>query len=375
MKRIISVIMVLLMVGILPIAANAVHIEEGAAAVAAANAGQNAFDTFIVYQMEGRAGASTASGAKGIAFEVIETKIYNLLHLFDGNKAKLSPSSTDPEADIQIFNKLGELIKQIQCKDGTSDSQIQKTIDSIKSGKYSESELVGTKEFAEAYNAKAAKQGVAKMAENSGVSTGTTSRIADKAVGAIPTGIDLIKSTVKMSGIGALVGGMISTAESIINEDDLPTAAGNITTDTMVSALSCSVIPVSQAALATLLGALECTTAVTAAATTAVGIIAPMAAGTCLYIFVNELDLQARIADCAEELGVKATELYADVQDYLQQLNCPEKAEGIYQNLVEMFNEGETLVASNLQSAAGFVSDRAGSLKTTVSSLFSKIFK
>lgn len=374
MKRLISALIALLMVGILPIAANAAYVEEGTAAVAAATAAQSAFDTVMLYQMEGRAGAATATGAKGIALEAILKTKYNVLHLFDSTKAMFSPSSTDPEADLLIVDKVKGLIKKIQCKDGTSTSQISKTLERISNGQYSESELVGTKEFAEAYNAKAANQGIAKMAENSGISTGTTSRIADKAIGSIPTGMELAKSTLKMSGYGAALGGLISTAESVIKGDDLPTAAGNIATDTLVSGLSCAVIPVAQAEFTALLTALGCTAATTAAATTAVGFIVPVAAGAVLCMVVDEADLQERIAECAAELGVKAADLYADVQDYLQQLNCQEKAENIYHNLMETFTESGALIASSFQNAAGFVAEHTESAKTTVSSFFSKIF-
>ena len=77
MKRLISALIALLMVGILPIAANAACVEEGTAAVAAATAAQSAFDTVMLYQMEGRAGAATATGAKGIALEAILKTKYN----------------------------------------------------------------------------------------------------------------------------------------------------------------------------------------------------------------------------------------------------------------------------------------------------------
>lgn len=374
MKRMISAVIALLLVTVLPMTATAANIGEGSAVVAAENAAQDTFDTFILYQMEGRAGAATGTGAKGIAFEAIMKIKYNVLHLFDGTKAIFSPSSTDPEADLLIIDKAKSVIKKIQCKDGISASQLNKTIDRIRNGQYSESELVGTTEFAEIYNAKAVSQGSAKLAVDSGISTETTNRIANKAIRSLPSRAELVNTTLKMSGYAAAFTCLISTAESIIKGDDLPTAVGNITTDTAVSGLSFAVVPLAKAEFTSLLTDLGCSVATTSAATTVIGFLLPLATGMVLYLVVDELDLQDKIADCAAEVGVTASELYIEVQEYFQQLNCLEKAEAFYHSLAETYSESKSSVTANFKNAATFVSDQADYLKETVSSIYSKIF-
>lgn len=375
MKKIVITVIIGLMMGALTIAASAVQLEEGTILVATADAASGALDTAVLYQMEGRAGASTPTGAKGIAFEILYKMRYNLQHLFDGTKAILSPSSTDPEADLYILDKEENVLKKIQCKDGTSRAQINGTVEKNMNGKYSSADLIGTTEFTEAYNSKAAMKGVAKLAEDSGISTIETSRFANKALGVPPTGAELVKSTLKSSGYGALFGGLCEAATSILRGDDAATTAGNVVSGSVISGLSFALVPMAQTEFAGLLTSLGVGATATTAATTVLGFAVPVAGGIVLYLVFDELDLRSKISSCAAELGTSANELCEEVQDYFSQINAEEKVETVYQGFVEMWAEAGGNVAESVAGIPNVVIEKASSLQSVISSFFSKNIK
>lgn len=375
MKKIVITVIIGLMMSALTIAASAVQLEEGTILVATADAASGALDTAVLYQMEGRAGASTPTGAKGIAFEILYKFRYNLQHLFDGTKAILSPSSTDPEADVLIVDKVKNVLQSIQCKDGTSPTQIKNTLERSINGQYSTAKMVGTTEFTEAYNSKAAMEGVAKLAEDSGISTKETSRIANKALGVSPTGAELVKTTLKSSGYGALFGGLCEAATSILRGDDAATATGNVVSGSVISGLSFALVPMAQTEFAALLTSLGVGATATTAATTVLGVAVPVVGGTVLCLVFDELDLRSKISSCAAELGTSTNELYEEVQDYFSQINAEEKIEAVYQGFVEMWAEAGGNVAESVAEIPNVVSEKASSLQSVISSFFSKIIK
>lgn len=274
-----------------------------AAGTATAMGVENLYEASVVARMNGRAGASTVNGAKGISFEIIYSDIKNVLDGFKGGmKTKLSASSIDDLADLVTTNKNGEIVQLIQCKDGTSTTQIDNVIKQVSSGKYASAELVGTKEFAEIYNEKAATKGITQKATNSGISTNTTSKVADKALGIAPAKNSVLKSTVKNSGIFAAMAGCISLAESVYRGDDIYTTTGSLVEDTSISTVSVALATVSSAELPAILTAMGVSAAAANTAAAVVAFIVPVAGGYALYVLADECQFEEKVADTMQDV-------------------------------------------------------------------------
>ncbi len=158
---------------------------------------------------------------KGHVHEIMFCDKFNLnpLHFLRGQHAELSSSITDPVMDV-VIKKSGEVIASAQLKDTVSQAGVRKTVSQIQSGKYSQTTLIGTKETVEKVSGK-----VSQDIQSSGISTETTSRIADKALGKMPT-MSSIGAAAKAGGItGAVVGAGV---EAITSAADLVKGRKNI---------------------------------------------------------------------------------------------------------------------------------------------------
>lgn len=198
------------------------------------------YEACVISQMAGRAGASTRSGAHGIAFEVLYKDMNNLKNFICILKPKerisLSSSSTDNFADLVVTDANNDVVRLIQCKDVTDPSGVKKVLDSVIEGKYNGAELVGTKEGAALFNKKAADMGVDALMIDSGISNETTKKIAEKALGAP---IKSILEKISASALtGGVFGGAISLIESILNEDDEAMTLSKTTIGTMNGSIS-----------------------------------------------------------------------------------------------------------------------------------------
>ncbi len=191
------------------------------------------YEASVIAQMHGRAGAHTANGAKGIAFEILYKDMNNLKDFLcffkPSTPIKLSASSTDPIADLIVTDAQNKGIALIQCKDGTSTSYISKILQQVTSGKYSKAKLVGTKECAEAFNKLAEQKGVSVKMINSGLSTQTTQKIAEKALGG---SIKQLTKTVAASSIsGGAFCGAIAAIDSVIKGESAPDFIAHTSTE------------------------------------------------------------------------------------------------------------------------------------------------
>ncbi|MCR5486194.1 MAG: hypothetical protein K6F35_01550 [Lachnospiraceae bacterium] len=211
----------------------------GGAAAAAAEAIKSGYEESVVQRMIGRAGAKTANGAKGIAHEILYADKLNLKDIFKkGTKTSLTKSSTARQVDVITTNS-GKVAARYQLKDTAG--SITKTLKQVKSGKYQQVQMVGTKETARAFNERALAEGVTKTMKDSGISTKTTSRIADKALNPVPGAAEIAGAAGKAAGIGAVVSGAVAAAESAINGDDISEATGHIAVGTASGAISTGV--------------------------------------------------------------------------------------------------------------------------------------
>lgn len=148
---------------------------------------------------------------KGHVHEIMFCDKYNLTptNLIEGNHAALTNSTTAQMRDV-VMTKGGKIVGHAQLKDTVSNAGVRKTIEQIKGGKYAKTAVFGTEET----SAKIAGK-VTQKVHSSGISSETTTRIAAKALGQMPSSTAL--ATVAKSGgvTGAMFGAGIEAVSSI----------------------------------------------------------------------------------------------------------------------------------------------------------------
>lgn len=329
--------------------------EVATATVVGAQTIKEVYDGSVIARISGRAGASTAKGAKGVVFEVVYSDVKNWFHnLFNGAKTVLSKSSVDPVADLVTYNKAGEVVELIQCKAGTSESQISSIFKQISNGKYSEVNLVTTSETAALYNAKAAEANIL-LAEDSRISERFIERIANKYLGVTSLSSSL-KNAGKTSGFSAAFAAILSLAESLYHGEDFDHIVGNVGIDSTVAATTVGIGTLSAEGMAALLTALGATSTIVTASTVVVGVVVPCAAGYGLYILVEETDAKEKLADTFNSLRGKASDKAHAAVEYLSSIHPIEYAKGIKSDCVTLVSN--TLRKGNDTSNDNTVNER-----------------
>ena len=148
---------------------------------------------------------------KGHVHEIMFCDKYNInpQNIIQGNHAALTKSATAQMKDVIMTNN-GRIVGHAQLKDTVSASGLRKTAEQIKSGHYNKTSIFGTEETA----AKLAGK-VHQKVHSSGISSETTTRIANKALGKIPT-MKALGATAKSGGIaGAAFSAGIEAISSI----------------------------------------------------------------------------------------------------------------------------------------------------------------
>ena len=135
----------------------------------------------------------------------------NPQNILQGKQAMLTRSATAPVHDVVIV-KDGHFAGGFQLKDTVSESGINKTLRQINSGKYNRTTLIGTEETAGKLAGKTARE-----VHSSGISSETTTRIADKALGRMPS-ISALGSAARSGGLaGAAIGAGVEAVSSIVD--------------------------------------------------------------------------------------------------------------------------------------------------------------
>jgi len=324
MRRTISLILAIAIMASLSVGVLAAEreIDAGAGLIAVATTAEAIYEASVIAQMIGRAGTST-SGAKGIAFEVIYKDLKNLKNLFKpGVTTQLAENSTDTVADL-VTKKGGEIIEVIQCKDGTSSSQITDMIKRASNGQYSEAELVATKECAEAFNEKAAASGLDVRATDSGVSTDLTSKIGELYNKNLITASQAMKDAMKCAGTAAAITFAVTVAESIVKGENFSETTGNALTETGVSALSVCVGSISKAAMYNLLVMVGAPSTLCTVAPGVVAFLVISGGSYMLHIVVEEYCVKEWISEETAAFCTKVTELAEDAQEYISDTFIP----------------------------------------------------
>ena len=153
---------------------------------------------------------------KGHIHEVMFCDKYNVnpVNILKGNHADLTKSTVAKMKDVVMTDRAGHVIGHAQLKDTISNSGAAKTAKQILSGHYNKTVVYGTEETAAKVGKKLAGKAVQKV-NSSGISSETTSSIANKALGKMPT-MGALGNVAKSGGIaGAAFGAGIEAVSSI----------------------------------------------------------------------------------------------------------------------------------------------------------------
>lgn len=150
---------------------------------------------------------------KGHVHEILFKDQYNLnpINIVQGKTAALTKSPTAQMRDI-VMKQGNKVIGHAQLKDTVSNSGVRKTIEQIKAGHYNKTAVYGTEE-----TVKKIGNSVTRKVKSTGISSNTTKRIADKALGNVAT-LNTVTSAVKSGGsVGAIAGAGIEAVSSVVD--------------------------------------------------------------------------------------------------------------------------------------------------------------
>lgn len=167
------------------------------------------YDTKVGAEALMRAGK--CKNLKGHVHEIMFRDKYNAdpRNIIAGRHAELTKSATARVKDV-VMKQDGKVVGHAQLKDVVSSKGVAKTVKQINSGKYAKTRVYGTDETA----AKLAGK-TNQPVHADGISTESTTRIANKALGKMPS-LKGLHSAGKAGGVaGAAVGAGIEAISSI----------------------------------------------------------------------------------------------------------------------------------------------------------------
>lgn len=215
--------------------------NENSKTAVAVEVGRELYEESVINRMQGRSGV-TPEGAKGIALEVMDIDQLNLKDAFNADRhTRMTKNPHAPQLDA-ITRENGVNVKRYQYKD--TPASISKTVQQVKSGKYNQATLRGTKETAERFNKAAENAGINKRMESTGISTKDTKRVADKYLavkdGTVSPAVGAnVANAAKTTALGAAgLTAALEAGRSIINGDDLETCTSNVVSKSTESAIS-----------------------------------------------------------------------------------------------------------------------------------------
>lgn len=202
-------------------------------------AGRQLYEGSVMKRMQGRAGAYTPTGAPGIAHEIMANDLANIKNTVNnpGAVTKLTKQANAQQLDA-VTVKNGKVIERIQYKDTSSAGGLSKTMNQVKSGKYDQATLKGTKETTRPFNAAAERQGISKRMESTGISHKDTQRIGDKFTKqSLKTG-SLTNTMAKAAGGAFVLTAVVEGGKSVMNGDSVGECTANVVTKGAESAIN-----------------------------------------------------------------------------------------------------------------------------------------
>ena len=167
------------------------------------------YEARVALQALGRAGK--CPNLHGHVHELMFCDKYNFnpKHILNGEHAQLTKSTTAQMKDV-IMTKGGKVIGHAQLKDTSSLSGATKTARQINSGHYAKTRVYGTEETVSRVAGKTSQK-----VHSSGISSDTTQRISNKALGKMPTASGLGQAAKAGGMAGAAIGASIEAVYSI----------------------------------------------------------------------------------------------------------------------------------------------------------------
>ena len=195
---------------------------------------KTAYESSVIARAVQRAGCNPH--LKGHIHEVLIQDTRNVRNLLSMNGAstQLTKSTTASTVDM-VTMRGGKVIERIQVKDVTSSSGINKLVKQCADGKYRSAKLIGSDETAQMFNKAAEKAGISKRMSSSGVSSKTSTNLAQRAgaAGSGTLGSAMAQAARSGGAAGAVIGAGVESVRGLIDwsngEADGLEVAGRIT--------------------------------------------------------------------------------------------------------------------------------------------------
>lgn len=243
---------------------------------------------------------------KGHVHEILFCDKFNANpgNIVNGKHMELTKSATAKMKDVIVKNSSGRVVGHAQLKDTVSSAGVKKTADQILKGHYNKTKIFGTKETAAKVGKKLAGKGAQEI-NSSGISSETTKRIANRALGKVSTVSEIRGAAASGGAFGAACGAGIEVLSSIGDvldgNKDLDEAAADVAcaavkggiigaASSAASAVSAGAVGTAlTAAAGTAVGSAVAGTAVGAAAIAAAPVVLPFAAACAIGSFLSDM--------------------------------------------------------------------------------------
>ncbi len=252
---------------------------------------QTTYEGSVIVRAMERAGKNPH--LKGHIHEIMVKDARNLRNVFNGSRTELTRSTTASTVDL-VTTKGGKIVERLQLKDTLSDSAVNKLVKQVSEGKYRSAQLIGTDETTQKVNAALKKAGLSKRMSSSGVSSDTTTKIAQRA-GATGSGTlgSAVMSAAKGGGAaGAAIGGGIALARGVYDLAHGRRDVADVTIDVGASAIKGGVTGAGSGAAAVGAGAVTAAglgaMGVTGLAATVATVAAPVAVAVGVGWLISE---------------------------------------------------------------------------------------
>ena len=279
------------------------------------NCVQNVYEGTVNARVVERVGNLPTSQRKGIAHEIIYANKLNVTRP-DLGVTKLS-ANTNAIRDDLVSIKDGVVTHRAQLKDTTSISGVKKTLNQGASGKYSGTNLMGTKETTELYN-QATKNMPAQKMSSTGISSKDTSRIVESFSGKMPSLENIAHNSTRAGSFGAVASVAVGAVEDIANSESGEEMLAHATANGARGFASGYVGSAAATVATTATAAGFASVPALAAAAPVVAAVAPVAAGIAAATVAGKVVMDAtdgEVKEVLEDIGRGVGEVVSDVGD------------------------------------------------------------
>lgn len=177
---------------------------------------KTAYESSVIARAVQRAGSNPH--LKGHIHEILIQDSRNVRNLFNGARTELTKSTTASTVDL-VTMRGGKVIERIQVKDVTSNSGINKLVKQCADGKYRSAKLIGSDETAQMFNKAAEKAGISKRMSSSGVSSKTSTSLAQRAgaTGSGTLGSAMAQAARSGGAAGAVIGAGVEAVRGVVD--------------------------------------------------------------------------------------------------------------------------------------------------------------